>query len=165
MDHRSPTQYQNLQPPHTRPITTPGSIPGLPVTMIHHTPPLPSIPSCTRPPAGRTKHLPQPPGAPPPIQSKQTPGNRQTGKPDKYILGGKGPHHPISEPGQNNPNSETPETMARITRKPPHNHLHRWLQTRQWVNWMWMGNLSLWRPTLMLTERGQLSPRQPGQGV
>jgi len=106
MDHRTPTQHQNLQPPHTRPITTPESIPGLPVTTIHHTPPLPPIPSCTGPPAGHTKHLSQPPGAPPPIQSKQTLGNGQTGKLDKYIFGRGGPHHPISEPGQNNPTSK-----------------------------------------------------------
>jgi len=165
MDHRTPTQHQNLQPPHTRPFTTPESIPGLPVTTIHHTPPLSPIPSCTGPPAGHTKNLSQPPWAPPPIQSKQTVGNGQTGKPDKYIFGRGGPHHPISEPGQNNATSKTPRTMARITRKPHHNHLHRWLQTRQWVNWMWMGNLPLRRPTLIPTGRAQLSPRQPGQGV
>jgi len=165
MDHRSPTQHQNLKPPQTRPITTPGSISGLPVTTIRHTPPLPPFPSCTGPCAGRTKHLPQPRGAPPPIQSKQILGNRQTGKPEKYILGRRGPHHPISEPRPNNLTSITPQTMARITRKPHHNHLHGWLQTRQWVNWMWMGNLQLQRPTLIPTGRGQLSPRQPGRGV
>jgi len=109
------------------------------VPLVKH----PSVTLCTGPLAGRTKHLPRPPGALLPIQSKQTPGNGQTGKLDKYIHGGKGPHHPISEPGQNNPTLETPRTIARITRKPPHNHLHGWLQTRQWVNWMWLGNLSL----------------------
>jgi len=127
MEHRAPTQHQNFQPHHTRPTPTPRSIPELPATTICNTPPFPPLSPHTGSPTGSTKHSPQPPRTPPPIQPEQTSGNGQTQKLNKHLNSGGGSHHPISESGQNNPTPTSTRTMARNTRKPHHHHLHRWL--------------------------------------
>jgi len=124
MDHRAPTQHQNIQPHHTHPSPTPGNIPGLPVAMICNTPPLTPFPPCTGPPTGSTKHAPQPPRTPPPIQPEQTPGNGQTRRPNKHLNSGGGSYYPFPKSRENNLTPTSTRTMARKTKKPHHHHLH-----------------------------------------